>query len=150
MRGALTRLWRNRAGNAAMELAFLASPLVLLLIGIADYGAATYAKMQVEHAAQAGAEYAIKYGYSSTAIATAVTAATANSGISATPAPAQSCGCATTTGVTAATCGSTCTGGATAGNYVTVSAQATYSTIVPYPGIANSFALSASTTVRIQ
>ena len=146
----LTSLLRGRRGNAAIEFAVLAAPMVLMLVGAADYGAATYAKMQVQHAAQAGAEYAMKYGFSSTNIATAVTSATALSGVSATPAPAQSCGCASGTTVTAATCGTTCASGAAAGSYVTVSAQGSYTTIIPYPGIANTLSLSASSTVRIQ
>ncbi len=150
MRKRLTSLRGERAGNAAMELALLASPLILLLVGIADYGSATYRNMQVQHAAQAGAEYAIKNGFSSSAIATAVTGATSYSGIAATPAPAQSCGCASGTTINSATCGSTCAGGAAAGTYVTVSAQATYSTLIPYPGIPNSFALTAAATVRLQ
>ncbi len=150
MRMRLTSLWRDDAGNPAIELALLAPPLILLMIGIADYGAAVYRKMQVQHAAQAGAEYAIKNGFSATPISNAVTGATTYASISATPAPAQSCGCAAGTTITAATCGSTCAGGVTAGTYVTVSAQATYSTLIPYPGIANSFTLSAAATVRTQ
>jgi len=147
----LAALWRHRRGNAAIELSLLATPLVLMLVGMADYGAAVYRQMQVQHAAQAGAEYALKYGFSSTAIATAVTSATALAGVTATPAPAQSCGCASGTTITAATCGSTCPATSlAAGTYVTVSAQGSYTTIVPYPGIPNTFALSSSSTVRIK
>lgn len=148
--GWLRRLLRQCGGNASIELAFLASPLVLMLIGVADYGMATYRKMQVQHAAQAGAEYAIKNGFSSAAISTAVTGATAYSDITANPAPAQSCGCASGTTINSAACGSTCPTGAAAGSYVTVSAQATYTTIIPYPGIPDTIALTAAATVRIQ
>jgi Flp pilus assembly protein TadG len=150
MRKRLTALWREVAGNSAIEFALLASPIILMMVGVADYGTATWRKMQLQHAAQAGAEYAIKSGFDATAISNAVTNATSYSDVSATPAPAQSCGCASGTTITAATCGSTCAGGAVAGSYVTVSAQATYTTLIPYPGIANSFALSTSATVRIQ
>jgi hypothetical protein len=70
--------------------------------------------------------------------------------ISATPAPAQSCGCpSASTGITAATCGSTCTGGGNAGTYVTVNAQASYSAIFPISGITNPLTLTAKMTVRI-
>jgi len=147
----LAALWRQRRGNAAIELSILSPPLILLLVGAADYGAATYRQMQVQHAAQAGAEYAMKYGFASTAIATAVTSATALTGVTATPAPAQSCGCASGATITTATCGSTCAAtGLAAGTYVTVSAQGSYTTIVPYPGIPSTFALSGSSTVRIK
>ena len=49
----------HSAGNAAIEMAVIAPVLVLLLVGIADFGMAVYRKMQVQHAAQAGAEYAM-------------------------------------------------------------------------------------------
>ncbi len=146
----LARLLRHEHGNAAIEFSILAAPLVLMVIGAADYGAAIYNKMQVQHAAQAGAEYAMKYGFSTTAIGTAVTSATSMSGVTASPAPVQSCGCASGTTITTATCGSICPTGLAAGSYVTVSAQGTYTTILPYPGIPSSIALAASSTVRIQ
>jgi Flp pilus assembly protein TadG len=132
-----------------MELALLASPLMMLAIGTADYGLGIYRQMEVQNAAQAGAEYARKHGFSTTGITTAVTAATPLT-VSASPVPAQSCGCPSGTAISSATCGSTCASGAVAGTYVTVAAQATYSTIVPYPGIASSYTLTASSTVRIQ
>jgi Flp pilus assembly protein TadG len=146
----LWRLWRQRRGNAALEMALIGPLLVVLMIGAADYGAAVYQKMQVQHAAQAGAEYALRNGFVSTSIVSAVTAATNLAGVSATPAPAQSCGCASGTTITAATCGASCPAGGTAGVYVTVSAQGTYTTILPYPGIPSSFTFNAASTVRIQ
>jgi hypothetical protein len=111
---------------------------------------AAYRRMQVQHAAQAGAEYAMMHGFSSTAITSAVAGATALPGIAALPAPAQSCGCVSGTAVVTATCGSTCPTGTAAGTYVTVSAQAGYTTIVPYPGFPSSFTFSAASMVRIQ
>jgi Flp pilus assembly protein TadG len=142
-------LLRQCGGNAAIELALLTPPLVLLAIGTADYGFGLYQQMEVQNAAQAGAEYARKHGFSVNAIGSAITAATPLT-VSATPAASQSCGCPSGTTITAATCGSTCAGGAAAGTYVTANAQATYTTLVPYPGIANSYTLTASSTVRIQ
>ena len=143
------RLIRARSGNAAIELAFLAPMLMLLAVGTADYGLGIYRQMEVQNAAQAGAEYARKHGFSTTGIAAAVTAATPYS-VSASPTPVQSCGCPSGTTISSATCGTTCAGGQTAGVYVTVDAQATYNTIIPYPGIANSYTLTAASTVRIQ
>jgi Flp pilus assembly protein TadG len=144
------RLARQAGGNAALEMALIAPVLVLLLVGIADFGMAVYRKMQVQHAAQAGAEYAMVHGFSSSAITSTVTAATAFTGITASPAPAQSCGCVSGTTVAAATCGTNCASGTAAGTYVTVSAQGSYATIIPYPGIPSSFTLTAASVVRIQ
>ena len=50
----------------------------------------------------------------------------------------------------AAACGSTCSDGQTAGTYVTVAAQVTYTPLLPYPTMGNSITLSAQTTARIQ
>ncbi|HTY69287.1 MAG TPA: TadE/TadG family type IV pilus assembly protein [Alphaproteobacteria bacterium] len=140
-------LLRQCGGNAALELAFLAPPLMLLAVGTVDYGLAMYNQIEVQNAAQAGAEYVLKHGYSVAGISGAVTSATPLT-VSATPAPTQTCGCPSGTSITPATCGTSCPSGLTAGTYVTVNAQATYTTLVPYPGISSSYTLTASSTVR--
>jgi len=137
-------------GVAAIEFAVIVPTLVLMMICTVDLGMGIYRKMQVQNAAQAGAAYAMFHGFAADSISTAVTSATSFSGIAASPAPSQSCGCASNTGVTSATCSSTCSGGSVTGTYVTVSAQGTYNTILPYPMIPNSFTLAAQSTVRIQ
>ena len=140
----------DEKGTAAIEFGLVGTMLSLLLLGLIDFGMGYWEQMQVGNAARAGGQYAIFNGWSSAGITTAVTSATSLSAISATPAPAQSCGCpSASAGITAATCGSSCTGGGTAGTYVTVKAQASYSTIFPFPGIANPLTLTASMTVRI-
>lgn len=148
-RGWWRSLWRQCRGNAAIELALLAPPLMLLVVGTVDYGLAVYDQIEVQNAAQAGAEYALKHGYSTTGISGAMSAATPLT-ISAVPAPAQSCGCPSGTTLTPTACGNNCASGLTAGTYVTVNAQTTYTTILPYPGVPNSYTLAASSTVRIQ
>ena len=140
-------LWRHRRGNAAIELALLAPPLMLLAVGTVDYGLAMYNQIQVQNAAQAGAEYVLKHGYSVSGITSAVTSATPLT-VSATPAATLTCGCPSGTTVAPATCGTNCPSGLAAGNYVTVNAKATYTTLVPYPGISNGYTLTASSTVR--
>jgi Flp pilus assembly protein TadG len=138
------------AGVAAIEFAIVGPVLVIALICTADLGIGIYRKMQVENAAQAGAEYAVVHGFGTSSISNAVTQATSFSGISSSPAPFQSCGCASNTGITSADCGSTCTGGVAPGTYVTVSAQGTYTTILHYPMIPDSFTFAAQSTVRLQ
>lgn len=136
-------------GAAAVEFAFIAPILVLMVVGVADFGMGIFRKMQVQNAAQAGAQYAMLHGFSSS-ISTAVTAASTFSGISATPAPTQFCGCPTSSGVTTVACSSTCSDGSISGFYVTVSSQGSYQTMLPYPVIPNSFNFSAQSTVRVQ
>ena len=111
--------------------------------------------MQVANAARAGAEYAVKNGYNSTNIQTAVTNATSLSGIQASPAPTQTCGCPdAASGITTQTgtppaCTAVCPNGSVAGTYVTVNAQISYSTIFAWPGISSPMTLASSVTVRL-
>ena len=93
--------------------------------------------------------------FASTAIQNAVTAATSLSSISATPAPAQSCGCPTGSSVAAANpavppCTGLCSNGKQSGTYVTVNATAVYYPLIPYPMLGSSVTLTAQAFVRIQ
>jgi len=141
---------RARSGGPAVEFALIAPVLVAVLIAMSDLGIAVYEWIDVQSAAQAGAQFAVKYGYTQSAVQTAVTSATDLAGVSATPAPTQACGCADGSGYVTASCGSTCSDGSAAGTYVTVSAQAQYSTIFTYPGLNNPMILTGQAIVRIQ
>ena len=146
------RLWAAVEGVGTIEFAVVASMLATLAIGLLDLSMGLSQQMEVGNAARAGAEYASLYGYNSAAIQTAVTSATSLS-VTASPSPTQSCGCPdATTGVTLSgtpPCTSTCSSGLTASTYVTVGAQASYSTILPYPGISSPLTLTASSIARI-
>jgi Flp pilus assembly protein TadG len=146
----LGRMLRERDGTSAVEFAIVAPFLVALLVPIVDLGMGFYTKMQVQNAAQAGVQYAILRGWNSSAIQNAETAATTLSSITALPAPTQSCNCLSGTSMTAISCSSTCPDGSTPGVYVTVNAQASYSTLVPYPQLDSPVTLKAQSTVRIQ
>jgi Flp pilus assembly protein TadG len=135
-------------GAVSVEFVIIAPTLALMLVCTLDLG--IYRKMQVENAAQAGAAYAVLHGFTSSSIQNAVTSATSFAGVSASPAPSEFCGCASSSGITAATCASTCSSGSSPGTYVTVSAQATYNTLLPYPVVPNNYTLAAQSTVRIQ
>jgi Flp pilus assembly protein TadG len=140
-------------GAALIEFTIFAPILMIMIIGLADYGMYIYRMSQVQIATQAGAQYALQRGtFKASAIASAVTVTTCPSGscsgftgtITASPAPIQFCGCPSNTGVSQIAAGA-CTGGlvcasdgSVAGTYVTVRAQATYdsllpSTLSPYP-----------------
>ncbi|ANW05758.1 TadE/TadG family type IV pilus assembly protein [Bradyrhizobium icense] len=122
----------------------------LMVVSVTDIGLAVYRKMQVENAAQAGAQYAIVRGFNKSAISSAVIAATNSSAVSASPEPVQYCGCPTSTGVSTVSCGTVCPGGAVAGTYAKVSAQATYYTLINYQLVANSYSFNAESTARLQ
>lgn len=141
---------RDRKGAAAAEFALVVPLLALMVILSVDIGMGVFSKMQVEDAAQAGAQYAILHGFDSTSISSAVTSATNNSGISASPAPSQFCGCPSLTGVTSTSCSSICSTGNAPGTYVTVSAQGSYSTLVNYAIVPTNYTFNAQSTVRLQ
>lgn len=154
LRRSLARLVRRGIGAsrgvAAIEFAVVAPMLVAMAIGMVDLGYGVYRGMQVQNAAQAGAQYAVMHGFNAIAIASAITSATGYSDIAAAPTPSQFCGCPTSGAVSTATCNSACSDGTLAGTYVTASAQATYTTLLPYPLLPSSFTLASQSTVRTQ
>ena len=109
---------RALRGTAALEFGLAVPLLALLLTAIVEIGFSMYQAMQANYAAEAGLAYAAKNGWDATGIASAVTGSTGLSGMTATP--TQFCGCPTYTGLTAATCGDTCSGGQTAGQYIRI------------------------------
>jgi Flp pilus assembly protein TadG len=139
-----------RAGSSAVEFALVAPFIIVMLVGTVDYGYASFQRMAAQHGAQVGAERAALTGFNVDAISTAVQSASSAAQISATPAPVQSCGCASGTTFTAGTCGTACPDGTKSGTYVTVSAQVVYNTLLPYPGIPNQFTFTETAFVRIQ
>lgn len=140
-------------GSISIELAVTLSLITAMVIPIVDIGMGAYTQMQVQNAAQAGAEYAAVKGasnWNATNVATAVTSASSLNSISASPAPSESCACVTNGALTTVICGSTCGNSEPAGTFATVNAKATYSTLFKYPGIPNPMNLTATSTVRIQ
>lgn len=149
----LRKLLRAEGGVSAVEFAIAAPILMALLVPVVDLGLAYSEQIQVQQAAQAGAQYASFHPWNSnspTTIANAVTAASTLSGITATPAPSQVCGCPNGSTITSATCNSTCTNGESAGYYVVVNAQLPYTPQLPYSVLGNSVTLTAQATVRIR
>ncbi len=141
---------RAISGVAAVEFALIGGMLALLLVVGTDLGFVAFSDMQVETAAQSGAEYAAVHGFNATSISTAVTAATSASGISASPQPTSFCGCASGATVSTATCGSVCSDGTSAGTYVQVTATRSYSTLLSYPTLPRTFQQTSVATVRIR
>jgi Flp pilus assembly protein TadG len=146
----LTGVLAAAGGAGTIEFALVATFLCTLLLGVLDFGLGFWEYMQVGNAARAGAEYAVANGFNAANIETAVTSATTLSSITASPAPTEACGCPNVaSGVTAATCGSACVSGGTAGEYVTVHPQASYRTLISWPTISDPVTLAASATVKL-
>jgi Flp pilus assembly protein TadG len=141
---------QDKNGAAAVEFAFMIPLLSLMVVSVTDIGLAVYRKMQVEDAAQAGAQYAIARGFDTSGISSAVTSATNSTAITAAPAPVQFCGCPTSTGVSSVSCGTVCTSGVQAGTYAKVSAQATYNTLINYQVVGPTYTYNAQSIARLQ
>jgi Flp pilus assembly protein TadG len=150
MRWMLRKFAKADSGIAAIEFAILGSVLCLMVVAVGDLGLGFYSYMQVQTSAQAGAQYAMVHGFNSTSISNAVTSATSVSGITASPAPQQFCGCVVGTTVTTATCGVVCADGMSAGTYVSASSVRDYSTLISWPGFASTYHQTATSTVRIK
>jgi Flp pilus assembly protein TadG len=150
LRGLVRTAVRDTGGVAAIEFGIMIPLFSLMVVSVTDIGLAVYRKMQVENAAQAGAQYAIARGFNTSGISNAVTSATNSTAITASPSPVQFCGCPTSTGISTVSCGTVCTGGAQAGTYVTVSAQATYYTLINYQIAAATYTYNAQSTARLQ
>jgi len=167
------------AGAAMVEFAVFVPAFAFMVVYLLDFGFYTFRQMEVQHAAQAGAQYAITYGgfpSNCPGASCQISLAVANDSndpkfsISASPAPVEFCGCPSSSGVTQIATGKgacsatnegqtcsgnhpTCSGGA--GTYVTVLANGTYTPLVPpLPGglfsTKPSYTLSACATVRVQ
>ena len=138
-------------GTAAIEFAIIGGVFSALVVVSGDIGLAYYANMQVQTAAQVGAQYAVNHGksaFDANAISTAVLSATSTTGITASPAPVEFCACPSGTTLSGATCGTTCADGTGAGTYARVSASRTHTVVVPYPWLPASYAQTATSTVR--
>jgi Flp pilus assembly protein TadG len=140
---------RTKRGTVALEFAFVAPVLLILLVGIVEIGNGVYEAMQVQNAAEAGALYVAKHGWNSAAISAAVTNATGLSGVTASPAPSQFCGCPSAGAVTVVICTGTCVGGTAVSSYVRINAAFAHTAILSYPGIAAPATLTGTAIVRV-
>ena len=133
----------GEAGTAAVEFGLFMPLFVILLVGLVEIGFAMFGSMQVYSAVEAGALYAAKNGYDEAGISSAVVNSTNVSGVAASPAPLEFCGCPALAGVTDATCGTTCAGGGAVGQYIRINATLTRTTI-----LTSAFGLPATLTAQ--
>ncbi len=142
-----------KPGQAATELAFSVPILALLLVGTADFGRAFFFNQEVVAAARAGAQYGSQSSSTaadSTGIKAAAVANAINiSGFDASHVTTSFCTCNAPAGVTA--CASTyCNGANSMASYVTVTATATFTTLVNYPGVPHVTNMSSNAIMQVQ
>ena len=149
-----TRLLAAIDGVSTIEFALIGSMLATLAVGMLDFGMAFWQQMEVGNAARAGAEYAAVHGWGAdgSAITTAATSATSLGALTASP--SQVCGCPdANSGVTltgqSPPCTTPCSNGGTLSAYISVSTQASYALIVPFPGVSSPISLTATAVARM-
>jgi Flp pilus assembly protein TadG len=159
----LNRLYRGgNTGAAAVELAITAPFMVILALGIGDYGYLMSASASLEGATRAVAEYARDSGQcaggasssncTSNINSLVSTLKTNNSSLSsATFTPSDYCTC---TDGTVVSCSGTCSVGTPPDmrvlQYIRITATQNISPIVPYGTYTSAQSLNAQTTTRIQ
>jgi Flp pilus assembly protein TadG len=135
----------DRAGAAGIELAMLGPILLLMTMGIVDFGAALLSRAQIARALAGSAEYATLAGQNSVAPATIVSnartlAAAVNSSFLDSPtvtavinqgAAAGAKCCPGTSWTCSASTGFSCADGSTPGVYLTVTVQYPFRPLFP-------------------
>lgn len=167
---AIRRFTLGDDGIAIVEFTIFAPMLILMSIYILDFGLYFFNRLEMQNAAQAGAQWAIATGlYNSSQIQ--VAGQNASPASQSTVTSNEFCGCPSSTGVVlqdstkpTGICsgGATCSSGEPAGNYVSVTATPTgpYKSFIAFGGVRvlglqwvgfpGTPDITATSTVRIQ
>ncbi|WP_047491801.1 TadE/TadG family type IV pilus assembly protein [Terriglobus sp. TAA 43] len=136
-------------GNSLIETALVLPVLLLLLAGAVDIGRAFRAAMIVNAAARTGAAYGIHYP---TDTAGMMLAAKTDTSTLVTVTPTATYGCECPGGGTSAiaSCASepSCPSGMNSVYYVELDTTATYTPMLPWPGISRTIPLTAKVRLR--
>jgi Flp pilus assembly protein TadG len=143
----LAKFWRADAGGAALELIVILPLILLLLIGVADYGRAFFTSVAVTNAARAGAEFGAQGPSTSgdTVSMRKFAQSDAQEAGSITVSARRYCECA---GVSHAC--TACAGGEAPAVFVEVTATKALSMLLPYPGLPRTVTISRTATFRSQ
>lgn len=123
--------------------------LALLLLGVIDFGRAYYLGIEVNNAAYAGAMYGSQNSTDTAGMQDAATKDAADIPGSMTFTATAAYGCECSDGTKASvSCVSPPTCGVNSVNYVLVTTSATYTPIIPWPGIPKTIPLAGSARMR--
>lgn len=166
--GTLRGLARENAGVAAIEFAIYGTVFLLIVAGTVDIGMLLFTQSELDAAVSAGAEYAVNnaalVGSNPSGLNTDISnivnnangASWASSTVNINNSNDQT-GCYCPTGTPgnwswggAVTCGSSCTGGGIAGQFVTITASRSISPMFPTFGFVQNGTISRSGLVETQ
>ena len=143
-----TRFWNDRRGTSFIEVAILTPVMLLICCGVMDFARVVYAGVEIAGAARAGVQYGAltpgNSGNTSGMVQAALNDAT-DLGSSVTASASNFCMCSGST----VDCNSTCSGDVPDG-YVTVTANYTFNSLIPYPGVPQTITLSKTAKMRAQ
>jgi len=143
---------RRQRGASLVELAAIVTFLLLLTLGVIDFGRGYYLGIEVANAADAGAQYGLQNPGDASLTGDMKQAAKNDAADVTTWAanyPLAVTGCMCSDGSSPSPgCGSnpSCPGGTQVVNYVTVQTRATYTPMFPWPGVPSSITLNGSAT----
>jgi Flp pilus assembly protein TadG len=143
------RLLRSRDGASALELALLTPLLLLLMVGVFDFGSAIVRKMQLNNAASVGAQYAILDDRDADALLQAISNATQLAGGDLSIATARVCECLDGRVVTCSSPDS-CGVGARRRFFLEVSVTSSFATFFDYPAMDNPLALTGRSRIQVE
>jgi|SRR5688572_7860217 len=148
--GGRRRRLRCEGGSAVVELALVTPILVALLLGALDFGRVFHHALAVTGAAHAGAQWgslSLANSQNFTQVKAIAEAHAPGLGVTATATSICRCGNGTATPNPQA-CNSGCTG--TLRVYSSVTATRTFTTVVDYPGVPRTIAISRTAQMRAQ
>jgi len=144
----LSHLRKDRTGTSFIETALMFPVMLLLCCGAMDFSRVVYAGIEVAGAARAGVQYgALTPGHSgdTAGMAQAALNDAADLGTSVTATAANFCSCSHSTVDCTTSCGLVPPDG-----YVSVTANYTFNTLLKYPGLPKTVALSRTAKMRVQ
>lgn len=144
---ALLRLVRCSRGASALELALLSPVLLLLLVGVFDFGSAIRGKMQLNNAATAGAQFAVLDDRDANGLRTAVSSATPLGG-DFTVTTARVCECLDGRVVSCSSPDS-CGTGTRRRQFIEVAVSRPFPLLLDYPGVANPLSLTGRSRIQV-
>jgi Flp pilus assembly protein TadG len=141
----------DERGASVAEMALLLPILLLVLVGLIDFGRAYYLSTEVSAAASAGALYGSQNttaAQDSTGIKAAALAGAPN--VSGMTVPTVSVVCECSGSTASVSCSSPgCSSSSHMIEWLTVGTSATYKPLFPYPGIPSSITLAGQATLRV-
>ena len=141
----------DESGASVAEIALLLPILLLLLVGLIDFGRAYYLSTEVSAAASAGALYGSQNttaAQDATGIKTAALAGAPNVSGMTVPTVSVACQCSGSTASVSCTSPG-CSSSSHMIEWLTVGTSATYKPLLPYPGIPSSISLAGQATLRV-